>query len=125
MQWIKLKSKLYIDLLGIMVGVTRKDRVRNEDVRNKTNARDIIQEKQRNGGGQATLQGAMTTDGHIVLRNGPQEHIRDEEADQAGVGWTTSENSEPLHGCDKHRKDRGGMMMKRPNSFCSGATWAR
>ena len=28
--------------------------------------------------------------GHIALRNGPQEHIRDVEADQAGVGWTTS-----------------------------------
>ena len=37
-------------------------------------------------------QGAMITDGHIALRNGPQEHNRDVEADH-GVGWTTSENS--------------------------------
>ena len=34
----------------------------------------------------------MTKDGHIALRNGPQEHIRDVQADQAGVGWTTSQS---------------------------------
>ena len=49
---------------------------------------------------------------------------RDEEADQVGVGWTTSENSEASHGCDKHKKDPGGMVMKRP-SFCSRAIQAR
>ena len=43
----KLEKKLRVTeraMERIMVGVTRKDRVRNEDLRKKTNARDIIQE---------------------------------------------------------------------------------
>ena len=55
----------------------------------------------------------MTKDGHIALRNGPREHIRDVE----GPGWTTtSQRVEPSHGCDAHRKDRDGTMMERPSS---------
>ena len=43
----KLEKKLRVTeraMERIMVGITRKDRVRNEDLRNKTNVRDIIQE---------------------------------------------------------------------------------
>ena len=39
-------------------------------------------------------------------KNGPQEQTRDDEADQVGIGWTTSDNLEASHGCDKHKKDQ-------------------
>ena len=86
----------------IMLGVTRRDKVRNEDLRKKTNARDIIQEiktkKWRWAGHLARRKDNRWT--HNVTNWTPRTQTRRRGRQSIDVGWMTSQNFGVLHGCD-------------------------
>ena len=66
----------------IMVGVTRRDRMTNSDLREKImSTRHVLQ----NGHGLDTSPEDMTTDGHTKLQTGLQEHRSEGEADKEKV----------------------------------------